>query len=100
MVLPTDTVPAPLNEELVMWRTKEVAYLWKEAQKGDGLERGSGADWRFLAQEAHAQYARCLKLASLVDKNRVDLYWSKFDRELGGNDGYETSMGTLNVGSW
>jgi hypothetical protein len=49
LVLPTDTVSPPLTEELVMWRAKEVAYLWKEAARGDGLSRASGPDWQFLA---------------------------------------------------
>ena len=102
LTLPTDTVPFPITEEVVMWRAKEMAFLWKEAQKGDGMERGSGADWRFLAQAAEAEYKSALKEVSRIDQNRIDLYWSKFRRGLvqGVGDGYETVTGNLNVGSW
>ncbi len=96
----TDTVPYPLNEELVKWRAKEMGYLWKESQKGDNLERGSGADWRFLAQEAHAQYMSRLKTVKLLDGGLGDLYWTKFNRTPLTNDGYETMIGTLNVGTF
>ena len=100
LALPGDTVLYPLNEELVLWRSKELGYLWKESQKGDGLLRGSGADWRFLAQEANMQYARRLKTVKLIDVGLGDLYWTKFNRTAVGSDGYETMIGTLNVGTF
>jgi hypothetical protein len=100
LVLPTDTVPYPLNEELLKWRAKEVAFMWKESQKGDGMERGSGADWRFLAQAANAQYGMRLKTVKLLDAGLGDLYWSKFNRTSISQDGYETMIGTLNVGTF
>jgi hypothetical protein len=100
LALPTDTVPYPLNDELVTWRAKEVGYLWKESQKGDGMQRGTGADWRFLSQDAHEQYAMRLKTVKLIDVGLGDLYWSKFNRTAGTTDGYETTLGTLNVGTF
>jgi hypothetical protein len=93
-------VPYPLNEELVLWRAKEIAYLWKESQKGDGVERGSGADWKFLAESAHDEYMRRLKTVKLIDVGMGDLYWSKFNRTANQQNGYETSIGTLNVGTF
>lgn len=95
-----DTVPYPLSEELVMWRAKQVAYQWKEAQLGDGVQRGSGADWRFLMQAANPEYMRLLKMAKLVDVELGDLYWNKFERRPTASAGYETTIGTLNVGTW
>src|ERR1700692_1763400 len=100
LVLPSDTVPYPLNEELVLWRGKEIGYMWKESQKDDGMERGSGADWRFLAQEARGEYVLGLKLAKLLDSNLGDLYWTKFRQTAVAQDGYETMIGTLNVGTF
>lgn len=97
---PTDTVPYPLTEELVMWRAKEAAYIFKESQKGDGMQRGAGANWQFLAQYAEAQYARRIKDAKLIDMNLGDLYWSKFERTSTASEGYETTIGTLNVGAF
>lgn len=96
--LPTDTVPWPLNEELVKLRAKEEGFLWKESQKGDGLDRGSGADWRFLAQEKHEAYGERLKTVKLLDAGLGDLYWTKFNRIPLTSDGYQTVIGTLNIG--
>jgi len=94
---PTDTVPFPLVDELVEWRAKEVLYQWKEAQKGDSLQRGSGADWKFLAQEAHAQYEMRLKKVSMVDAGLVTAYWSKFRRDQV-TEPFANILGQLNVG--
>lgn len=98
--LPTDNVPYPLTEELVTWRAKEVAYIFKESQKGDGMQRGEGANWQFLAEYAEAQYTKRLKDAKLIDVNLGDLFWSKFERSATTTDGYETIIGTLNVGTF
>lgn len=99
LVNATDTVPYPLDDELVEWRAREVLYLWKEAQKGDAMQRGSGADWRFLAQEAHAQYVVRLKTISLVDANLVSAYWSKFRRN-GIAEPFANTAGGLNIGGF
>ncbi len=100
MKKPTDHPPYPINEELLMWRAKEMAFLWKESQKGDGMERGSGANWQYLAQAAHAQYTKKLRDAAILDRNLGDLYWTKFTQTPVSNDGYETMVGTLNVGTF
>jgi hypothetical protein len=101
LALPSDTVPYPLNEELVMWRAKSMAYLWKFSQMSDGMERGSGADWKYLSESAMANYKLRLKSVKLLDAGLGDLYWTKVERGVGGanwSDGYETTIGTLNVG--
>ncbi len=77
---PTDTVPSPLTDELVMWRAKEVAYQWKEAQKGDGIARGAGADWRFLAEKAEKEYLRELKIIADRDRDLVQAYFHRYVR--------------------
>lgn len=100
LTLPSDTLPYPLSEELIMWRAKETGYLWKESQLGEDLQRGSGADWRFLSQAANAEYQKSLKLAKLLDVGLGDLYWSKFERRPRQQNGYETILGTLNVGTF
>jgi hypothetical protein len=97
---PTDTVPYPLTEELVKHRAFELLCLWKEAQKGDSMARGSGANWQFLAKEAHEQYEMRLKTAKLLDQNLVDLYWTKFRRDPYAGDPFATVTGQLNVGGW
>ncbi len=99
--LPTDTLPYPLTEELVMWRAKEVSYQWKEAQKGDGLARGSGANWLLLADMASKRFVRELKVIADRDRDMVQTYFNRFFR--GAALGYwgqpfATINGDLNVG--
>lgn len=99
---PGDTVPFPIPDEMVKLRTYEMLYLWKESQKGDNLERGSGANWQFLAQAARKEYDDKLKRIRLVDRNLVDLYFTKMERFGMGAAGepYATVTGQLNVGGW
>jgi hypothetical protein len=101
LVNPNDTVPFPLTEELVKLRAYEMLYLWKESQKGDEMERGAGANWQFLTQAARAEYANRLKQCRNMDRNLVDLYFTKMLRypDAFGYP-YATVEGQLNVGSW
>lgn len=101
LVNPNDTVPAPLTDELVMWRAKEVAYPWAESQKGNGVARGAGADFQFLTQNASAEYAKELKIIADRDRDLVQAYFHRFVRGAAvGAWGmpYATVNGQLNVG--
>ncbi len=98
---PTDTVPVPLTDELVLWRAKEVAYQWKEAQKGDGIARGAGADWRFLAEYASKEFLKKLKIIADRDRDLVDAYFNRYVRGASINYWglpYANISGNLNVG--
>ncbi len=98
---PSDQVPYPLTEELVTWRSKEVSYQWKEAQKGDDVKRGSGADWRFLAEAAMAEYKAELKIISDRDRDMFEKYWTRYvrDAQIGFlGQPYATISGQLSVG--
>jgi hypothetical protein len=99
-VNPTDTVPYPLTEECVKFRAYEAMCLWKEGQKGDDMERGSGANWQFLAGAHRAEYANRLKQCRVMDRNICDLYFTKM-RRLPATQGspYATIGGSLNIGS-
>jgi hypothetical protein len=98
---PSDTVPYPLTDELVKLRAYEMLYLWKESQKGDEMERGSGANWQFLLQAARAEYANRLKQCTNMDRNLVDLYFTKMQRTPSGfGEPYMTVEGQLNLGGW
>ncbi len=98
---PSDTVPYPLTEEVVKLRSYEMLYLWKESQKGDEMERGSGANWQFLLQAARAEYSDRLKTIRLMDRNLIDLYFSKMQRWPSAfGEPYATVEGQLNVGGW
>lgn len=101
LTAPTDTVPYPLTDELVMWRAREVSYLWKESQKGDGVQRGAGADWRFLATAAAAEYKTRFKTIADRDRDLALTYFNRFVRNsaLGATgEPFATITSGLNVG--
>ena len=98
---PSDTVPYPLNDELVKLRAYEMLYLWKESQKGDEMERGAGANWQFLLQAARAEYDDRLKHIRVMDRSLVDLYFSKMQRLPSAfGEPYSSVTGQLNLGNW
>ena len=101
LTLPTDTIPYPLTESLVLWRAKEVAYQWKEAQKGDNVARGSGANWLLLSESAGKEYLRELKIISSRDRDMCEVYYNRYIRDAAmGYFGqpFATIVGGLNVG--
>jgi hypothetical protein len=102
LVNPGDAVPYPLTEELVTFRAKEVLYQYKEAQKGEQMQRGSGADWKFLAESAQKEYRECLKKIRAVDANlHRDFLTRQKRRPQWTQDGFSTNrLGQLNIGSW
>ena len=96
-----DNLPFPLTEELVKLRGYEMLYLWKESQKGDEMERGSGANWQFLVGAVNAEYRNRLKQCSNMDRNLVDLYFTKMQRFPSAfGEPYSTVEGQLNIGGW
>jgi hypothetical protein len=97
---PGDTVPFPLTDELVKMRAYEMMYLWKESQKGDEMERGSGANWQFLAQAMRAEYGDRLKRIRIMDRHLVDLYFTKMRRMPMSQQVWGTVTGQANVGGW
>jgi len=87
----------------VRWRAKECACLYKEAHKGEDTKRGSGADWRFLAQANNAEYLNRLKDVKNSDRDMIELYFNRFVRNAtlqGSGEPYYSNAGTLNVGRW
>lgn len=95
---PNDTVPYPLTEELIKFRTYEVISLWKEMQKGDEMERGSGANWQFLAKAYREEYESRLKKIRLVDRQLCDLYFTRMKRYPGNVDSFVSVNGQMGVG--
>jgi len=98
----TDTVPVPLTEEAVIWRAKEVAFLFKEANKGEGSRRDMGSDWKFLAGAAKAEYKEALKMVKDSDRDLFELYFNRYVRTaVIGADGepFANILGQLNVGT-
>jgi hypothetical protein len=97
---PNDTLPYPLTDELIRIRAYEMTYLWKESQKGDEMERGSGANWQFLSQAMRNQYQDRLKTIRNMDRNLVDLYFTKMRRMPQSQQVWGTVTGQAAVGGW
>lgn len=101
MIKPTDTVPYPLTEEVVLWRAKVAGFIWAEAQKGADMQRGAGADYRFLSKMALDEFDRTLKPIKDRDRDLVELYFSRLPAAYPRNvNGYVSQNGNLNVGRW
>jgi len=78
---PSDTVPYPLTDELVLWRAKEMVYEWKESQKGEDAQRGAGANWQFLMKAARLEYEDRLKDIRAKDRDLLDAFMRKIIRQ-------------------
>ena len=99
LTTPSDTVPYPITEDMVLWQAKSSAYLYKEAQKGENVERGSGADYKFLAQAAQAKYELKKKEISGRDRDLVELYFNRWRPDYySGGEPFATVNGQLNIG--
>lgn len=99
LVNPQDTVPYPLTEEIVKMRAYEMISLWKEMQKGDEMERGSGTNWQFMAKAMRDEYENRLKRIRIMDRHLIEVYFTK--ARMGapyGGEPFSNVSGQLNVG--
>ncbi len=71
---PTDTLPFPLGEDIVLAKARVYAYEWAEANKG-ALERNQGPDYRFLMGASEKTYESLLKNYKREDKELVNNYF-------------------------
>ena len=98
----TDQLPFPLTEEIVRERAYEMTSLWKEMQKGDEMERGSGANWMLLVKAHHEEYKDLLRQIRIMDRHLMDLYFTKaqLSPPPGYQDGFSTLTSQLNIGTF
>ena len=98
----SDILPYPLTEKLVLARARMLNYEFKEAQKGENVARGSGADFKFLYQAANAEFQDELKDVRKVDRDMYDQYVTKLRRKIPANGApyYSSVTGQANVGSF
>lgn len=100
LVNATDTVPYPLTEEMVTWRTREELYDWAEANKGRFKELQL-TNWQYLSGKAHAQYEEILEKVTAIDANlRTDLVTRTAESGFTWGAPYSTRTGQLNVGGY
>jgi hypothetical protein len=84
LVLLTDELPVPISESTVKARARVRAYEQAEANKNPSNPRGSGADFRFLMQEAQKTYEWQVKQARLRDRDACEMFFTTMRRVQGG----------------
>ncbi len=82
LVNPSDTLPDPITDKLLLARARVLAYQWAEGNKDPNTARGAGADYKTLIGVAGDEYGRELKLIGLKDRDRVDLFLSRIPKGL------------------
>lgn len=102
LVAPTDQLPPALGEDLVGALARKYAYEWAEAQKGATNGRNVGPDFRFLAGQAAADYARLFREYRRVDREVVNNFWSMQRHSPYGNcwGYYNTINGWASPSGW
>lgn len=94
--------PYPLTEELVTWRSLEVLYQFKEAQKDKEMARGSGANYIILAQMAKKEYDEVLDKILAIDLNINNEMFTRIPgrgKPLS-DQPYSNQIGQLNIGGY
>ena len=98
----TSGPPYPITEELVKWRSLEVLYQFREAQKDKNETRGAGANWMLLAQMAGKEYANVLDKILAIDVNLNNEQLTRIEgrgKPLS-NAPYSNQLGQLNIGGY
>ncbi len=95
LVAPADTLPTPVSEELVLFKAREYAYEWAEANK-DTVPRAQGPDFRFLLKQMQDDFRGSLTLYRKQDKEFVNNWFAARRGQLGGRGlgYYNTISGT------
>lgn len=88
LVLPTDTLPYSISEELVLAQAREFAYEWAESNKSmapraSGSGYLAGPDFKFLMGKAHDDFQKYLTRDRKNDKEFIDNYFAIRGAELG-----------------
>jgi hypothetical protein len=77
LVNPSDTLPYPMTDKLILERSKVLAVRWSETNRDPSIPRGQGANYQFLHTAGEKDYLRELKLIGLKDRDLVDLFLTK-----------------------
>lgn len=98
---PTDTLPEPITEEVVVERAKRYVYEWAHANSGS-TPRNQGPDWKFLQGAADKEYSRLLRDIRRDDRETV-MNWFMIRRigslYSGFAQFYNANVGTASPGS-
>ncbi len=98
LVNPGDSLPNAVGEDCVMSLARKYAYEWAEANKDNTGPRGSSPDYRYLMQEAGADYLRLFREYRKDDRQTVDNFFSIQRRSLYGR--FVAAYNTLSSTAW
>jgi hypothetical protein len=77
LVLPSDTLPTPMTEDVVNAKARELAYEWQESNRDPSVARGQTADYKMLMGKAHADYLEEVKKVGKLDRDLVELFLTR-----------------------
>jgi hypothetical protein len=103
LVNKSDTLPAPITEEIVTQKALTWAYRDAEARKDIMAARGSGANFLVLKKEAEGDFLARLKTLRLLDRDAVNSYMSQMSGSLRGIYPYYNSLtgrASMGRGGW
>lgn len=81
LVNPSDVLPPPVGDDLVLAKAYYYAYQWAEANK-DQQPRSQGPDFRFLMGSKKDEYKDLLRLYRKQDKETVNNYFHQRDPDI------------------
>lgn len=81
LVNPSDVLPPPVGDDLVLARAYYYAYQWAEANK-DQQPRSSGPDFRFLMTSKEKEFRDLLRLYRKQDMETVNNYFHQRDPDI------------------
>jgi hypothetical protein len=101
LVKPTDVVPFPLEEEMVMHRARMLGCEWAEANKARYPEL-SKTDWKFLYKSAELEFKERLDDVRKIDRDIVDNFVRRLKRAnpMIGAPFYSQITGQASVGAF
>lgn len=92
LVQPGDEPPYPITDKLLFALSRVKAAQFAEGNKRPDMPRGSGADYKFLALAAKAEYDEELKVVGKKDRDLCEMFVSRIPRKPGRKLPYYSSL--------
>lgn len=99
----SDTLPDPIDEELVVQKALTWAYRDAEARRDIMAAKGAGANFLGLKKDSEVDFLARLKTLRLLDRDAVDSYMINMNQSLTGFRSmpyFNAPAGRANMGGW
>lgn len=93
LVKNSDTLPEPIDEEVVLDKALTFAYRDAEARKDIMAAKGSGANYIALKDKLEVDFLNRLKTLRLLDRDAVDAYMVNMKKAIGSVPFYNSIAG-------